>query len=181
MENELHLTDLIDVEMLQRIQDAFSDMTGIASVTTDADGVAVTKGSHFSDFCMKYTRSSPLGCQRCELCDKNGAELALKKGASSTYFCHAGLVDFAAPIIADGRMVGCFIGGQVLTEPPDISKIMQVADELGVDPASYISWKKARLTKQQAFYIPLQTVFPILPTTNTSCFRQILRLKRQTA
>ena len=26
MENELHLTDLIDVEMLQRIQDAFSDM-----------------------------------------------------------------------------------------------------------------------------------------------------------
>ena len=138
MENELHLTDLIDVEMLQRIQDAFSDMTGIASVTTDADGVAVTKGSHFSDFCMKYTRSSPLGCQRCELCDKNGAELALKKGASSTYFCHAGLVDFAAPIIADGRMVGCFIGGQVLTEPPDISKIMQVADELGVDPASYI-------------------------------------------
>ena len=124
--------------MLQRIQDAFSDMTGIASVTTDADGVAVTKGSHFSDFCMKYTRSSPLGCQRCELCDKNGAELALKKGASSTYFCHAGLVDFAAPIIADGRMVGCFIGGQVLTEPPDISKIMQVADELGVDPASYI-------------------------------------------
>ena len=49
MENELHLTDLIDVEMLQRIQDAFSDMTGIASVTTDADGVAVTKGSHFSD------------------------------------------------------------------------------------------------------------------------------------
>ncbi|MFR4775607.1 MAG: PocR ligand-binding domain-containing protein, partial [Lachnospira sp.] len=52
MENELHLTDLIDIEMLQRIQDAFSDMTGIASVTTDADGVAVTKGSHFSDFCM---------------------------------------------------------------------------------------------------------------------------------
>lgn len=47
MENELHLTDLIDVEMLQKIQDAFSDMTGIASVTTDADGVAVTKRLSF--------------------------------------------------------------------------------------------------------------------------------------
>ena len=53
MENELHLTDLIDVEMLQKIQDAFSDMTGIASVTTDADGVAVTKG------CLLYTSPSP--------------------------------------------------------------------------------------------------------------------------
>lgn len=87
---------------------------------------------------MKYTRSSPLGCQRCELCDKNGAELALKKGASSTYFCHAGLVDFAAPIIADGRMVGCFIGGQVLTEPPDISKIMRSPMNWGLTlPATF--------------------------------------------
>ena len=46
MENELHLTDLIDIEMLQRIQDAFSDMTGIASVTTDTDGDAGKKGSN---------------------------------------------------------------------------------------------------------------------------------------
>ena len=97
-------------------------------------------------------------------------------------------MDFAAPIIADGRMVGCFIGGQVLTEPPDISKIMQVADELGVDPASYIQAvmkvnivEKSQIDKAASFYIPLQTVFPILPTTNTSCFRQILRLKRRTA
>ena len=59
MENELHLTDLIDVEILQRIQDAFSDMTGIASVTTDADGVAVTKGSHFSDFYTFFTTGLP--------------------------------------------------------------------------------------------------------------------------
>ena len=80
MENELHLTDLIDIEMLQRIQDAFSDMTGIASVTTDADGVAVTKGSHFSDFCMKYTRSSHWAASGVNYAIKTGRSWHLKKG-----------------------------------------------------------------------------------------------------
>ena len=36
IESELKMTDLIDVESLQKIQDAFSDMSGIASMITDA-------------------------------------------------------------------------------------------------------------------------------------------------
>lgn len=138
MEYELHLTDLIDTQTLQRIQDAFSRMTGIASLTTDANGVAVTRGSNFSEFCMKYTRTSALGCLRCEKCDKYGAEMALAHGKSITYFCHAGLMDFAAPIMAHGRLVGCFIGGQVLTNAPDPEKVKKVAEEIGVDPEEYL-------------------------------------------
>jgi signal transduction histidine kinase/CheY-like chemotaxis protein/HPt (histidine-containing phosphotransfer) domain-containing protein len=138
MEEELHITDLIDVDILQQIQDSFSKMTGIASVTTDAHGVAVTKGSNFSDFCFKYTRSTKIGCQRCEQCDRRGAEAALKSGKAATYTCHAGLVDFAAPIMAHGKMIGCFIGGQVLTENPDINQVLAVAKEIGVEPISYV-------------------------------------------
>ena len=55
---ELHLTDLIDVEILQRIQDGFSNTTGIAALTTDAGGIAVTEGSNFTDFCMKCNMST---------------------------------------------------------------------------------------------------------------------------
>ena len=36
MDYELQLTDLIDTKILQQIQDAFSNMTGIAALTTDA-------------------------------------------------------------------------------------------------------------------------------------------------
>ena len=135
---ELNLTDLIEVDMLQKIQDSFSLMTGIASLTTDKYGVPVTKGSHFSDFCMKHTRMSELGRKRCEQCDKMGAELALKEGASCAYYCHAGLVDFAAPIMAHGQMVGCFIGGQVLIREPDEDNLRKVAEEIGVEPEKYI-------------------------------------------
>ena len=138
MNNEITLTDLFEVEMLQRLQDSFSKMTGFAAIITDAEGVPVTKGTNFTDFCSKYTRNSPIGCLRCQQCDKHGAELALKVGSSVTYYCHAGLMDFAAPIMAGDKMVGCFVGGQVLTSPPDITRIMQVAAEIGIDLINYL-------------------------------------------
>lgn len=50
MNNEITLTDLFDVEMLQHLQDSFSKMTGFAAIITDAEGVPVTKGTNFTDF-----------------------------------------------------------------------------------------------------------------------------------
>ena len=137
MDQTLHLTELIEVDTLQRIQDAFSDMTGFAALMADRDGVAVTKGSRFTDFC-NYTRQCDAGCQRCEQCDKMGTEMTGERGEACSYMCHAGLVQFAAPIMAHGEMVGCIIGGQVLTEEPDLVKVRQVAEELGLNPEKYV-------------------------------------------
>lgn len=133
IENEFKLTDLIDIETLQKIQDAFSDMSGIAALVTDARGKIQTKPSGFTEFCGKYVRNTEEGRKQCEKCDKMGAEKAARAGVSCAYFCHAGMVAFAAPIMAHGRMVGCFIGGQLLTIPPDEDKIRKVADDIGVD------------------------------------------------
>ncbi len=133
MEQELYLTDLISVDTLQYIQDAFSNMTGMSAVTADLNGVPVTRGSNFTEFCMKYARTSQVGHIRCEQCDKFGAEVSWKKGGPTSYICHAGLVDYAAPILANGKMIGSFIGGQVLTKAPNREKVQQVAKDLGVD------------------------------------------------
>ncbi|MCM1382553.1 MAG: PocR ligand-binding domain-containing protein [Muribaculaceae bacterium] len=139
MDNEdIYITDLVDADVLQQIQNAFSYMTGMAALTADSKGVPITEGTNFTDFCNKYTRNSELGRKRCEKCDKNGAELTLAKGGSCSYYCHAGLMDFAAPIMANGEMVGSFIGGQVLTEPPDLDKVRATAVELGIDPDKYV-------------------------------------------
>ena len=139
VKKELTLTDLISVEMLQKFQDAFSDMTGMAALTTDKYGVAVTRGSNFSKFCMDHTRQSKLGKQRCEQCDKKGAEQAIRNGCVCVYECHAGLMDYAAPIMVNGEMIGCFIGGQILAEKPDPEKYRKIASELGIDPEAYLS------------------------------------------
>ncbi len=149
LDEELYLTKLIEVPMLQRIQDAFANMVGIAALTTDKYGVPVTKGSNFTDFCTKYTRATSLGKVRCEECDKRGAEITMESGTACSYYCHAGLVDFAAPIIANGKMVGSFIGGQVLTDPPDMEQVERVALELGIDPEEYKeAIKKVRVVEK---------------------------------
>lgn len=151
MDRELKLTDLIDVKMLQKIQDSFANMTGMAALTTDVYGVAVTEGTNFSNFCMKYTRQSKTGCARCMYCDRKGAELALESGRSVIYTCHAGLMDYAAPIMADGTLVGCFIGGQVLAEPIDLKRVREIADQIGVDEDEYVeAAKEIRVLDQEA-------------------------------
>lgn len=132
LESDMSITDLIDINILQKIQDSFSRMTGMAALTTDGKGAPVTQGSNFTDFCTRYTRRSKVGQQRCEECDRMGAEMALFSGHACAYSCHAGLMDYAAPIMANGKMVGCFIGGQVLTEEPDMGKVHSIAGELGI-------------------------------------------------
>ena len=57
----------------------------------------------------------------------------LESGKPVWYYCHAGLVDFAAPIMLGDRMIGSFIGGQVLAEEPDYGKMRCIARELGLD------------------------------------------------
>ena len=63
---DIKLVDLIDRDILQRFQDSFSDMTGMAALTTEADGKPITRGSNFTDYCMKYTRCSEIGRSMCE-------------------------------------------------------------------------------------------------------------------
>lgn len=44
---KVHLLELIDVDILQKIQDGFSEYTGMAALITDADGAPLTNGSGF--------------------------------------------------------------------------------------------------------------------------------------
>lgn len=159
-QSELYLTDLIDVSILQQIQDAFSNMTGMAALTTDAEGNPVTKGSNFTDFCTKYTRKSKLGNVRCEGCDSDGAKKSLANGKACAYYCHAGLVDFAAPIMANDKMVGSIIGGQILPGPPDLEKFEKIAKELDIDPEEYKeAVKRVRITDKQTIDKAAQSLF----------------------
>nr|MBP3599422.1 PocR ligand-binding domain-containing protein [Eubacterium sp.] len=139
---KIKLTDLIDVEVLQRIQDGFSKYSGLSSLTTDENGVPVTKGSSFTDFCINHVRKSELGVKRCKECDKMGAYEASKRGCAATYICHAGLIDFSAPIMVEGQVIGSFLGGQVRTKEFDEDSFRASAEELGMDADEYVEAAK---------------------------------------
>lgn len=136
--NNITLLDVIDIRTLQSLQDAFAAATGMAALATDDNG-PVTEGSNFTDFCMKLTRESRVGAERCNRCDLKGGEEASRTGKPSVYYCTSGLMDFAAPVIVNGRHIGSLIGGQVLPEEPDEEKFRRIAGEIGVDPDQYIA------------------------------------------
>lgn len=125
----MKLSDFMDITHLQTILNAFSDATGLAAVAIDPNGNYITKGSGFTDFCMKYTRGCSEGARRCQRCDAEGM---------GVYECHAGLMDFSIDIILNGEKLGAVIGGQVLPQEPDEEKYTTIAKELGIDPSSYI-------------------------------------------
>lgn len=132
------LIDLIDVPILQQIQDAFSEFTGMAALITDEEGSPITIGSSFSDFCQHFTRKSEIGSKRCEECDKLGALLTMDHEKPAVYQCHAGLVDFAVPIMLEGQFIGSFIGGQISTKPVDMEQVRKNAEEFGLNKEEYV-------------------------------------------
>ena len=71
----MELKEFMDISKLQKIQDKFSDATGLAAIAVGNDGQYLTEGSNFTDFCMKYTRGSKEGNRRCIKCDNEGSEL----------------------------------------------------------------------------------------------------------
>lgn len=125
----MELKDFMDLSKLQKIQDAFSDATGLAAIAVGKNGEYITEGSNFTDFCMKYTRNSVEGNRRCVKCDNE---------CTGTYYCHAGLMDFAIDIMLNDEKVGAIIGGQVLPQEPEDEKFRQTARELGINEDAYV-------------------------------------------
>ncbi len=131
-DTEVKLSDVIDLNFLQELQDTFADAVGVASITVDDKG-PVTKPSNFSNFCKNHIRNRPEGYQKCNECDINAGKKSFEAGEPVIYHCHAGLMDFSAPIIINGKQIGAMLGGQVLTNPPDIEKFQAIFTLLGYD------------------------------------------------
>lgn len=130
---DITITDLLPESTLKSLQDAFCNLTGMAAQVTDASGLPVTQPSNPTDYCFKYIRSVKRGEDSCHDCDRFGGESTLRTGKPLSYTCHSGLVDFSSPIMLGDRMIGCFTGGQVLSDKPDEVKVRLYAREMGID------------------------------------------------
>ncbi len=126
----MKIADFADMEKFNKIMSNWAIATGLATVAVGDDGSYISDCFNFTDFCIDYTRGSAEGVRRCEKCDLEG---------EGVYHCHAGLIDFAFPLMIGDIQVGSVIGGQVLPANPDEEKFRQVAREIGVDEDEYIT------------------------------------------
>lgn len=178
--SNIKLLDIIDVHTLQEIQDAFSNATGLAALTVDIDG-PVTELSNGTDFCTNITRKCSKGAERCNKCDISGGETALRTKHPAVYSCHAGLTDFASPILLGDKQIGSLIGGQVLTKPFDEEEIREIAHDLGVDEDNYINAiSKVQIVSEEKINSAATLLFIIGNTLSNIGYQKYINKKLNT-
>lgn len=106
------MQDIVDVNLLQEIQDNFSQVTKLAAITVDYKGEPITNYSNFTRFCQKF-REDEICKNICFRSDAHGGVEAARSKRPYVYTCHAGLVDFAIPIVFEGQFLGSILAGQV--------------------------------------------------------------------
>lgn len=135
---DIRFSDIFNLDEIQRMQDLFSEATGVASLITNPDGTPLTKPSNFCRFC-NLIRSTEQGMARCIGSDKTlgvndsgSPEIVLRS-------CHnARLWDSGANIIVNGKLLANWLVGQVRDESLSADHIPELAEEIGVDPAELV-------------------------------------------
>lgn len=110
-EKENRLSELLNLGRLQKLQDDLAKALDLAFVTVDYRGRPVTQGSGFTDFCSGMSGHEQYG-SLCSRCYAHAGLYATMAEKPYIYRCHCGLVEFAVPLMADGKYIGSVMGGQ---------------------------------------------------------------------
>lgn len=120
----LELDDLIDIATLQKIQNQFAELIGVATFITDLEGQPFAPCSRCSRFCQ-IIHSRPEGMAACQGSWRSIAQLD-EEGAA-IHVCHAGIQYASAPVAVGDKRFGLVTAGQFFTEPPDPATFRQRA------------------------------------------------------
>lgn len=128
------ITDLIPLEKLQYIQDAFAKGNNVASSLTDTEGQPITVPSNHSPVCV-LIRATEKGLSNCTHSGKQLGIKARQQQAPIRQRCFSiGFSDAAAPVIVNGRHIANWLIGQYHVDEVDEVRVRQYALEIGADP-----------------------------------------------
>lgn len=132
------LQDIVDLDQLQAVQDAFAQATGLASTITDIHGDPLTRPSNHCEVC-KIIRSTPKGMKNCirsgRILGKRSSELM----KPYHHACHSiGFVDASAPIVVEGHHIANWLIGQNYIGNVDEQRVGEYAREIETDPERLI-------------------------------------------
>lgn len=130
---ELSITDLIDLDQLQAIQDAFVKATNVASIITDTEGRPITQPSNFSGVCrlIRMTERGQLYCYNSDKVIGLKVGQTQKPGYQKCLSC--GFIDAGAPIIVAGKQIAIWMIGQSNIGDVTEQRIVDFSQEIGQD------------------------------------------------
>jgi PAS domain S-box-containing protein len=134
----IQFNDLFELEDIQRLQDLFSDASGVASIITHPDGTPITKPSNFCRLCETIIRKTEKGIINCFKSDALlGTYNPLNPNIQTCL--SGGLWDAGASITVGGKHIANWLIGQVRNESMDESQMIQYATEIGADKEEYMN------------------------------------------
>ena len=128
--------DLFRIEDIQRLQDEFSEATGVASLISRPDGTPITKPSNFCRFC-DMVRNTEKGSEKCIESDTILGQY--NPDGPSIHPCYSGgLWDAGAPISIGGKHIATWLIGQVRDETQTEERMHLFAQEIGIDENDFL-------------------------------------------
>lgn len=135
----LKLTDLIDLEELQKLQDCFALSNNIASIILDPEGKPITRSSNFSEFC-RIVRSSSRGSGNCKKVEQTLSRTQ-ENNIPSVINCDTfpAIMEGVVPVIVKGHHLASWNIGQVVDSDMDAGEISDKAGFLCLDEEELVS------------------------------------------
>jgi excisionase family DNA binding protein len=125
--------EILPIHCIQPIQEVFSDIMNVASLTTDHEGNPMTETSNQRNFCSMIL-SSEKGKSACL---KSWKELKFSNNGKPVFnTCHAGLNYSGANINIDGAPAAKLITGQYYISKPKVKRdaeIKSIAEKYNLD------------------------------------------------
>jgi diguanylate cyclase (GGDEF)-like protein/PAS domain S-box-containing protein len=131
-------TDLVDIEAFREMLKSFYEATGILHGLVDAENNVIS-AIGWQEACTDFHRICPISKERCEESIRRLAEEAGTQ--NKTYvggLCLNGLMDYASPIVIEGKQMATLYYGQVLHEAPDMAFFRRQAQACGFDEEAYL-------------------------------------------
>lgn len=128
----LALTDFIDVGTLQMLQDRFSALTGVATSVLRPDGAPITRPAGECEFCA-LMRASPKAGEACRQSHARAAGGVSGRDPACQMECHAGLAQFAAPIVVRGQHLATLLMGERPRVPLSDDAIARLAADFDMN------------------------------------------------
>lgn len=129
---EITFEQLFRIEDIQKIQDLFSEATGVGSLITRPDGTPITKPSNFCRLCSGIIRKTEMGRKNCYISDavigRHNPDGPIVQPCLS-----GGLWDAGSSITVEGRHIANWLVGQVRNEVQTENGMRQYARSIGAD------------------------------------------------
>jgi len=172
-EDNLRLTDFMDLATLQEIQDSFAAVADVKAVITDADGNLLTQPTPAASFLRRQRALAETARAAAGLAPSGGAPPAVPLAdAEPEHRPQRDGSEYVAPIIVNEQRLGTIRMSANGTPGVDEAKLSSLAEKFGLEPRQVRSlvqaWVRSKNTKPAA----IQFLFLLANAIARLCYQE---------